>query len=125
MKLSTKNLRENHIRKFSLDFLYTFLSDIMIKTSLSFYIARRKLIFLILPDCKVVVIFLFKLLKKLIYGVFEVLVVLLCFTHIYHIYERNHIFLIVRRFVPDIAYKCRIVQSFSLYPEILAALTAF
>ena len=64
----------------------------------------------------------FQLLKQQIYGIFEILIVLSGFACINQINQHGEILLLLRSFIPDISDQCRIIELFSLDPEVLTGL---
>lgn len=77
-------------------------------------VSCRKLIFLILPYSKMVRVFFLQLLKEQINSIFEVFIVLSCFTCINHINQHGKILFFLRCFVPDVCNQCCIIEFFCL-----------
>ena len=75
----------------------------MIKKSLRAYITRRKFVFFVLLDCKMLRVFFFQTFKHEVNRVLKVLVVLAGFRRIYHFKQRREVLLVLRGFIPDIA----------------------
>ena len=80
----------------------------MIKKSLRAYITGSQLVFLILPDCKMLRLLLFQFLKKLIYGIFEGFIILAGFAGIDKLQQRGEVLLLLRGFIPDVANQCTV-----------------
>ena len=92
----------------------------LIKKSLRAYITRRQLIFLILPDGKVVGVFLFQCVKEQVNCIFETLVILPDFHRVYHFYQSGEILLICGSLIINVADQCRIQQSLGFDPKIVS-----
>ena len=75
----------------------------MIKKSLRAYITRRKFVFAVLLDRKMLRVFFFQTFKHEVNRVLEILVVLAGFRRIYHFKQRREVLLVLRGFIPDIA----------------------
>ena len=57
---------------------------------------------------------LFQFLKKLIYGILEVLIILAGFAGVDELQQRGEVLLLLRGFIPDVADQCAVEQSFGL-----------
>jgi len=86
----------------------------MIKKSLRAYITGSQLVFLILPDCKMLRLLLFQFLKKLIYGILEGFIILAGFACVDELQQRGEVLFLFRGFIPDVANQCAVEQSFGL-----------
>ena len=75
----------------------------LIKKSFRAYNTRRKFVFFVLLDCKMLRVFFFQTFKHEVNRVLEVLVVLAGFRRIYHFKQRREVLLVLRGFIPDIA----------------------
>ena len=86
----------------------------MIKKSLRAYITCGQLVFFILPEGKVIRVFLLQCVKQQIYRVLESLVILPDLHSVYHFHQRGKVLLIGGRFIIDVADQRRIEQCFGL-----------
>ena len=86
----------------------------MIKKSLRAYITGSQLVFLILPDCKMLRLLLFQFLKKLIHRIPKFFVILTGFAGVDELQQRGKVLFFLRGFIPDIANQCAVEQAFSL-----------
>ena len=87
----------------------------MIKKSLRAYITRRKFVFFVLLDCKMLRVFFFQTFKHEVNRVLEVLVVLAGFRRIYHFKQRREVLFFLRGFVPNVADKGAVKEPFRLF----------
>ena len=67
-------------------------------------------------------VFFLQLLKEQINSIFEVFIVLSCFTCINHINQHGEILFFLRCFVPDVCNQCCIIEFFCFDPKVLTGL---
>ena len=82
-------------------------------------LASRQLIFFILPEGKVVRVFLFQSVKEKVNRIFERFIILPDFHGIYHFYQSGEVLLVLGSLIIDVADQCRIKQRFGLHPKIV------
>ena len=81
--------------------------------------ARSQLVLLILPDCKMLGLFLFQLRKHQVNRILKFLVILPNLHGIDELNEGGKVLLLHRGFIVDVADERRVQQGFCLDPEIV------
>ena len=86
----------------------------MIKKSLRAYITGSKLEFCVLPDSKMVRIFLLQIFKHQIHRVLKILVIFTDFHSVDEFDERGEVLFLLRRFIVDVPDESAVKQDFCL-----------
>ena len=86
----------------------------MIKKSLRAYISGSELELRVLPDSKVVRIFLLQIFKHQIHRVLKILVIFTDFHSVDEFNERGEVLFLLRRLIVDVPDESTVKQDFSL-----------
>ena len=86
----------------------------MIKKSLRAYITGSQLVFLVLPDCKMLRLLLFQFLEQFIHRILKFFIILAGFAGVDELQQRGEVLLLLRGFIPDVANQCTVEQPFRL-----------